>query len=78
MLQMNLLHLGNWSQDWLMTFNIDEFKVMHTGLNNNKLKYEMNGKYLEDVTEEREVSVIIQNDLKCLKAGNTANIGSLS
>ena len=47
------------------------------GSNNSKAKYEMNGKYLEVVTEERDLGVIFQNDLKCsrqfLKAVNTAN-----
>jgi len=37
----------------------------------------MNGKYLEDVTEERHLGVIMQSDLKCssqcFKAVNTAN-----
>ena len=50
---------------------------MHIGLNNNKAKYEMNGKYLEEVTEERDLGVVLQTDLKCskqcLEAVNTAN-----
>jgi len=36
---------------------------MHLGLNNVKAKYEMNGKDLEEVIEEREFGVIIQSDL---------------
>jgi len=52
-------------------------KVMHLGLNNIKAKYEMNGKYLEEVVEERDLGVIIHSDLKCskqcLKAVSTAN-----
>jgi len=36
-----------------MLFNIDKCKVMHFGLNNVKAKYEMIGKYLEEVIEER-------------------------
>ena len=76
-LQQDLLNLCNWSQDWLMLFNVDKCKVMHIGLSNSKANYEMNGKYLEEVTEERDLGVIFQNDLKCsrqcLKAVNTAN-----
>ena len=76
-LQRDLLNLCNWSQDWLMLFNVDKCKVMHMGLNNSKANYEMNGKYLEEVTKERDLGVIFQNDLKCsrqcLKAVNTAN-----
>jgi len=47
------------------------------GLNNVKAKYELNGKHLEEVVEERDLGVIIQRDLKCskqcLKAVSTAN-----
>ena len=50
---------------------------MHIGYNNSKAKYEMNGKYLEEVTEEKDLGVIMQSDLKCssqcIKAVNTAN-----
>ncbi len=56
-LQQDLLNLCNWSQDWLMLFNVDKCKVMHIGLNNSKANYEMNGKYLEEVTEERDLGV---------------------
>ena len=44
-LKNDLLNLGKWSQDWLMLFKVGKLKVMHIGLNNNKEKYEMNGKY---------------------------------
>jgi len=55
---------------WIVShvlFNIDKCKVMHLGLNNIKAKYEMNGKCLEEVIEERDLGVIIQSDLKCSK-----------
>jgi len=51
-LQIDLIILGKWSHEWLMLFNIDKCKVMHLGLNNVKAKYEMNGKYIEEVIEE--------------------------
>jgi len=38
------------------------------GLNNVKAKYEMNGDYLEEVIEERDLGVILQSDLKCSNA----------
>ena len=60
-----------------MPFNVDKCKVMHIGFNNNMAKYEMNGQFLEEVTEERNLGVIIRSDLKCssqcTKAVNTAN-----
>ena len=49
---------------------------MHNGNNNINAKYEMNGKLLEEVTEKRDLGVIMQNDLKCssqcIKAVKTA------
>jgi len=76
-LKQDLRSLCKWSQDWQMLFNVDKCKIMHIGYNNNKARYEMNGKYLEEVTEERDLGVIMQNDLKCssqcIKAVNTAN-----
>ena len=76
-LQNDLRNLCKWSQDWLMLFNVDKCKVMHIGNNNIKAKYEMNSKFLEEVTEERDLGVIMQNDLKCssqcIEAVKTAN-----
>ena len=41
---------------------------MHFGSNNIKAEVEINGKFLEEVTEERDLSVIIQkqNDLSAV------------
>jgi len=76
-LQIDLINLGKWSREWLMLFNIDKCKVMIksnvNGLNNVKAKYEMNGKYLEEVIEERDLGFIIQSVFKCLKAVSAAN-----
>jgi hypothetical protein len=60
-----------------MLFNVDKCKVMHFGYNNSKRTYEMNGKDLEEISEERDLGVIVQQDLKwnkqCLKSVSTAN-----
>jgi len=60
-----------------MLFNVDKCKVMHIGHSNSKAKYEMNDQFLDEVTEERDLGVIMQSDLKCssqcTKAVNTAN-----
>ena len=76
-LQTDLKNLCKWSEDWLMLFNVDKCKVMHIGNNNGKAKYEMNDKLLEEVIEERDLGVIMQNDMKCnsqcIKAVKTAN-----
>ena len=60
-----------------MLFNVDKCKVMRIGNNIINAKYEMNGKLLEEVTEECDLVVSMQNDLKCssqcIKAVKTAN-----
>jgi len=51
-----------------MLVYVDNCKVMHVGFNNNniglKAKYEMNGKFLREVSEERDLEVVIRNVLK--------------
>ena len=60
-----------------MLFNIEKCKVMYIGHNIVWVEYEMNGKNLQEVTDERYLGVIIQSDLKCsiqcIKAVKTAN-----
>ena len=63
-LRNDLKNLCSWSSDWLMLFNIEKCKVMHFGKNNPKETYTMNGIILQEVVEERDLGVIVQNDLK--------------
>jgi ribonuclease P/MRP protein subunit RPP40 len=76
-LQNDLRNLCGWSEDWLMLFNVEKCKVMHMGHNNRRNIYEMEGRKLEEVKEERDLGIIVQEDLKwgkqCLKAVKTAN-----
>ena len=76
-LQRDLLTLGKWSQVWLMLFIVDKCKVLHLGINNMKVNYELNGVTLEEATGERGLGVVVKNDLKCskqcLRAVSTAN-----
>lgn len=76
-LQTDLCNLCKWSEEWLMLFNVEKCKVMHIGHNNSMAQYVMNGHNLEEVIEERDLGVILQNDLKsrsqCLKAVSIAN-----
>ena len=60
----DLRSLYQWSEDWQMLFNIDKCKVMHFGTNNRREKYSINNTVLNDVKEERDLGVIVQNDLK--------------
>ena len=60
-----------------MKFNVDKCKVMHVGYNNPKHKYSMLGKTLMEVTEEKDLGVVISDNLKsskqCIAACQKAN-----
>ena len=60
-----------------MLFNIDKCKVIHFGHSNTKQDYVMGGSVLEVVNSERDLGVIVQDDLKvsmqCYKVVQTAN-----
>jgi ribonucleases P/MRP protein subunit RPP40 len=76
-LQLDLIHLCKWSNDWLMLFNVNKCKIVHFGFNNTLASYQLNDINLVVDKEERNLGVIIQNDLKCtqqcIKVVNTAN-----
>ena len=77
-LRANLRKLYNWSEDWLMLFNLDKCKIIHFGYNNpNNTSLLFRGHILETVDEERDGGVIILKDLKvssqCINVVKTAN-----
>ena len=76
-LQEDLNNLCRWSTEWLMLFNVEKCKVMHIGYNNCHASYTMEQNTLDAVAEERDLGVIMQNDLKwdkqCSKAVTSAN-----
>ena len=47
-----------------MQFNVDKCKMMHFGFNNTRHTYTMNNKELQTVSEEKDLGVIIQDNLK--------------
>jgi len=47
-----------------MLFNIEKCKVMHFGHNNSLVDYCMNSVQLQNVKEERDLGIIISDDLK--------------
>ena len=63
-LQRDLDRLVQWSERWQMKFNVEKCKVMHLGKRNFGGDYVMNGGALETVGEERDLGVMITNDLK--------------
>jgi hypothetical protein len=60
-----------------MTFNVEKCHVMHVGRHNIRAEYKMNGIRLASTTKERDVGVIICDNLKqaeqCKKAAQTAS-----
>ena len=69
--------LCSWARDWQIEFNVGKCKSMHFGTKNVLQDYKMNGQLLEKVTEEKDLGVMISNDLKvaaqCSQACNKAN-----
>ena len=80
-LQQYLERLVNWSDTWLLCFRFsaEKCKVMHIG-HNMKSVYFLNDKglvvELQEVEEEKDLGVLISNDLKpskqCVAAANKA------
>ena len=69
--------LFDWSNKWGMEFNVKKCKVMHIGNNNPNVVYEINGNSLDIVQKEKDLGVIVSNNLKvsdqCAAAVKTAN-----
>lgn len=66
-----------WADKWHMKFNIEKCKVMHLGSNNRSCKYEMEGKVLQVVREEKDLGIYFENNFKvgnhCLSAAKKGN-----
>ena len=73
-----------WADTWGMTFNADKCKVMHVGRNNQKLPYTMSGQKMKITELEKDLGVLISEDMKpsqhCAKAAKSANatLGQIS
>jgi len=66
-LQKDVDNLSNWSEKWLLQFNPEKCVVMHIGHSIDTHYYiQQEGKKfeLQSVTEERDLGVVISNDLK--------------
>jgi len=75
--QEDLQRLFTWTKDWQMAFNIDKCKVMHFGRTNKAYSYSLDGLQLAEVSEEKDLGVVITRDLKvsqqCAAAYSKAN-----
>ena len=76
-LQEDMNTLQKWAKKWKMTFNADKCKCMHIGKNNRKYSYNIGATKMEETEEEKDLGVLISNNLKvskqCEHASKRAN-----
>ena len=66
-LQEDLQRLHEWATKWKMSFNVNKCKVMHIGYDNPNHQYNLNGEVLASTTEEKDLGIVIDNELKFAK-----------
>ena len=75
--QQMLDRLESWSQEWQLLFNRGKCKIMHFGKNNPRMGYTMGGQALDSSRQEKDLGVLIEDNLKpsaqCAKAASKAN-----
>ena len=71
-LQETLTKLCEWARTWGMAFNVAKCHVMHLGHHNPKSEYLMDGSKLDTTECERDIGVLVSDNLKpsqqCRKA----------
>ena len=63
-LQNDLTQLQAWTEKWQLRFNAQKCKSIHFGRNNPQHQYHIGHTPLESVTEEKDLGVAIDNELK--------------
>lgn len=63
-LQSDIDSLVRWAEKWLLPFNSGKCKVMHLGYHNPGHAYVLNGTLIEATSEEKDLGVIIDDQLK--------------
>ena len=63
-LQADLDNLMEWSRKWQHQFNTSKCKTLHIGNQSLHYQYQLGGDVLEEVSEERDLGVIIDSQLK--------------
>uniref|UniRef100_A0A8C5M941 Reverse transcriptase domain-containing protein n=1 Tax=Leptobrachium leishanense TaxID=445787 RepID=A0A8C5M941_9ANUR len=64
--------LKKWSELWQLSFNVDKSKIMHLGRKNPRAEYRIFDTVLTSTSEERDLGVIISEDLKVSSQCNRA------
>ena len=77
-LENDLRLLMEWSEECQMLLSVENVMLcMHYGFNNALEIYEMNGKQVFEVSEEKDLGMVIQNDLQwrkqCVKVSSSGN-----
>ena len=62
-MQEDVNRLDDWSHKWQLKFNADKCKSMHLGHRNQRHPYSMQGAILEQLTEEKDLSIIIDKNV---------------
>ena len=62
-LQGDLSNIKAWANKWKMEFNVDKCKIMHLGRLNPGHKYTMGNAELTVTTEEKDLGVLVDNEL---------------
>uniref|UniRef100_A0A8C5LN87 Reverse transcriptase domain-containing protein n=1 Tax=Leptobrachium leishanense TaxID=445787 RepID=A0A8C5LN87_9ANUR len=69
--------LKKWSELWQLSFNVDKCKIMHLGCKNPRAEYRIFDTVLTSTFEEKDLGVIISEDLKvscqCNRAAGNAS-----
>lgn len=63
-LQRDMKRLEEWSAKWLLTFNTGKCKTMHIGNSVHRAEYQLNGVKLEESDREKDLGIIVANNLK--------------
>ena len=63
-LQVDVNNMSEWSIKWQLLFNTGKCKVLHIGNNNPNYQYKMNGQKLKQIKEEKDLGVIVDDELK--------------
>lgn len=63
-LQDDIDALMRWSEKWLLSFNVSKCRVMHIGSRNPGLSYSLGGTAIEAASEEKDLGIIVDYQLK--------------
>ena len=62
-MQEDLYNMDDWSEAWLLGYNLDKCIKMHIGPNKKPYDYELQGELLEHVNEEKDIGVTVDDNL---------------